>query len=113
MADPETPIAQLRVTCSDKNKTCCSKYSNTVDKSLFNPSVIGQQTDNVLCDIGDVKNIDTKCLELCQTNPDCVAYSTSTLSCNLYNQVSPNTEKIDPLTGKEITSTVIDYYTKK
>jgi hypothetical protein len=111
MADPNTPIAQLRITCSDKNKTCCSKYSNTIDKSLFNPSVIGQQTDNVLCDIEGIKNIDTKCLELCQTNPSCVAYSLTELNCKLHNKATYQPPTIKD--KKNLTNDKVKFITKK
>ena len=105
---------QLTAKCKAQNGECCKAYNNiTINSSSFNDPIKRNQKDSLICTLTPIKNITQKCLELCQTNPDCVAYSTSTLSCNLYNQVSPNTEKIDPLTGKEITSTVIDYYTKK
>lgn len=88
MSDTNTPVVQLRATCGEKNNTCCSKYNGNIDKNLFNEPVIGAQVDNVLCDTGSIKNVEQKCLELCQTNPNCAAYSLTDISCKLHNKAT-------------------------
>lgn len=105
---------QLTAKCKAQNNECCKAYNNiAISSNSFNDPIKRNQKDSIICTLAPIKNITQKCLELCQTNPDCAAYSTTNVSCNLYNKVSTNTVKIDPLTGKEITNTVIDYYTKK
>ena len=105
---------QLKNKCKAQNTECCKAYNNiTFSSSNFNEPIKNEQKDNLLCAIPPIKNITQKCLELCQTNPECAAYSTTSLSCNLYNQISPVIPKTDPFTGKPIVNTNIDFFSKK
>ena len=111
MSDTSKPVAELRAACGDKNNTCCSKYTNNIDRSLFNEPVAGTQMDNVLCNIGNIKNVDQKCLELCQTNPNCAAYSLTDISCKLHNKA---TFKPPPSIDKNsLKNTRINFISKK
>lgn len=96
MSDTNTSIDKLRTMCGDKNKECCSNYKYSSDTSLFNEKIVGQQKDNVLCDINGIKNIDQKCQELCQTNPKCAAYSLTEMNCTLHNKATFKPEPKDP-----------------
>ena len=66
------------------------------------------------------RNIDQKCLELCQTTPDCKSYSVNVGKifqsygvCKLYDTVEISNPKIDPLSGKPANNISTDYYIKK
>ena len=110
MSDTNTPTEKLRTMCGDKNKECCSNYKYNSDPSLFNASIIGQQRDNILCDINGVKNIDQKCQELCQTNPECVAYSLNEMSCSLHTKA---TFQPSEKSKNELTNYKVHFITKK
>ena len=105
--------------CNLQIKTCCTKYNKTnVDSSKFKDPIKNKQSDNLICSLtaaGNM-NITDKCMELCQTYPNCVAYSVnktalSSIGCSLFSSVSK--PALDPVTGKPIVDTLNDYYVKK
>ena len=112
MSDPNIPKSQQIEICGDKNKTCCSEYKNNIiDTNNFNKSVNGEQKDNIICSITNNNNMDTKCLELCQTDPNCVAYTLSDLSCTLHNKITyePSQNKVP----NKIVNNKFKFFTKK
>ena len=109
---------ELKNICTTQNKDCCLKYNKTnLDSSKFKEP-IKNQADNLICSLtaaGNM-NITDKCMELCQTYPNCVAYSVnktalSSIGCSLFSSVSK--PALDPVTGKPIVDTQNDYYVKK
>lgn len=103
---------QITDKCSTDNKECCSKYNDKQFKSSnFTQQKNRSQNDNIICSMSSIKNIESRCMELCQTNSECVAYSSNTMKCNLYNKLSPFTEKLDEY-GKPVANTSIKFYTK-
>ena len=104
---------QLMDKCKLQNSSCCKAYNNiSISSNNFSSPKKRVQTDNIICDIKGIKNIEQKCLELCQTNPNCAAYGTTNMTCTLYSQVSPYTDLIDPLTNKPIVKTNINFFEK-
>jgi hypothetical protein len=104
---------QITEKCSTDNAACCKKYNNIPLKSTdFNEPVHRTQSDNIICNMSSVKNIESKCLEFCQTRPECVAYSSNTMSCNLYSKISPYVPKLDS-EGRPAENSSINYYIKK
>ena len=97
--------------CNSVNSDCCKEYNNIkINSSNFTGPKHITQSDSKLCTISSGKNIDLKCLELCQTYPNCASYSTTDYSCNLYNKVT-QTEKLDSK-GDSDGNTSINYFTK-
>jgi len=88
MTTPNLSKSELLATCADKNKACCSEYKNNIIDNTNFTSVIGEQKDNIICNIINISNIDAKCSELCQTDPSCVAYTLSDLNCNLHDKIT-------------------------
>jgi hypothetical protein len=112
MKTPNLSESELLTKCEDENKNCCSEYKNNIiDTNNFNKSVNGEQKDNIICNMTNVKNIDMKCLELCQTDPKCLAYTLSDSSCTLHNKIT-----YDPLQNN-ISNKIINnnykFFTKK
>ena len=70
---------------------------------------LAQKIDKIIEEF--LKNIDTKCLELCQTNPSCVAYSLTELSCKLHNKATYQPPTIKD--KKNLTNDKIKFITKK
>jgi len=103
---------QLTEKCKLENSDCCKAYNNIpISSSSFGDNMHHDQIGNVICNVPMIKNIEQKCLELCQTNPNCSAYSTTRLNCNLYNTVSSYQPKLDQF-GKEIINTSVKFYIK-
>jgi len=118
MADTNTPAQVLMDTCGEKNKACCAGYNNksvdtnTKDNKYFNNPETKSKNDNILCSIMSVKDIESKCLELCQNEPKCMAISVSASNCNLHTDKTPNLPKKDTF-GNDIIDNKIKFYTKK
>ena len=95
---------QITDKCSSIKKECCISYNNIpIVNDNFNLPKQGDQTSNIICNIKFVPNIDNKCMELCQTTPECKAYSVSKMNCNLFNEI----------TNTNDTKTETKFYTKK
>jgi hypothetical protein len=93
--------------CKDKLKECCIDYNKiNIDNSNFNKPIKQEQQTKLICSISSTKNIDQKCMELCQTTPECKAYSVSAINCMLFND-------IDPIQQKQGITPITDYYIKK
>jgi len=100
--------------CKTDNIKCCREYNNIqINSDAFNEPIKNIQKDNLLCNVSAIKNVKQKCLELCQTTPECKAYSTTNLNCNLYSDISTINKKYDPETGKEIINPSVDFFIKK
>ena len=117
MEDPKSKLIftsqQLMDKCKAQNKECCTAYNNiSISSSKFNAPEKRDQKDNILCDLASVKNIEAKCMELCQTNPDCLGYSTNSLVCKLFNKIGASQAKIDPLSGRSVSNSINDFYIK-
>ena len=97
---------------SDREECCVSHNKIPIDSNNFNSPTNQSQLDNILCNVRSIKNIETKCLELCQTNKDCTAYSTSPYTCILFSKVTPYIPKKDS-DGKPSENTSISFYIKK
>ena len=97
--------------CKSTNSGCCKEYNNIkINSSNFTGPKHITQTDSKICRIASGQNIESKCLELCQTNSECASYSTTDYSCDLFNKVTQK-EKVDSK-GNSIGNTSINYYTK-
>lgn len=100
--------------CQEQNKGCCVPYNSiSIDSNKFQIPIKYDQKDNVLCNVPSINNINQKCMELCQTNPDCAGFSVNKLLCTLFSSISPITPSVDPLSGKTYNNTVTDFYVKK
>ena len=76
--------------CNNILKQCCGTYSNTnIMSSNFNKPISQQQDTNVLCSITGLGNLGERCMELCQTNNNCKAYSIGYGKCNLFSSINP------------------------
>jgi hypothetical protein len=110
---------QLSEKCTAQNSQCCTSYNNiTIDSANFNDPIIQEQKDNIICtmNITNNMNITQKCMELCQTNPNCKAFSIlqtslAPVGCNLFSEISP--PLIDPLGGNSSSGKKPNYYVKK
>ena len=102
---------QTPETCAQTLKECCIKYNNiNIEYDNFKKPIIQEQRSNTICNLNFIKNIDTKCMELCQTNNECKAYSTTAgINCVLYDNILPIPTKIGAKASKESTK----YYIKK
>jgi len=76
--------------CSATLKTCCSKYSSIdIMSSNFQKPINASQSSNQICNLNGMKDYEQRCMELCQTNPACRAYSLATGGgCTLYDAVN-------------------------
>lgn len=111
----------LMSSCIDANKTCCIGYNNNL--SIFSSAFTKYKNKNdpdikPLCSITTVPDIEQKCLELCTTVPNCVAYALKTGDlvsdygmCSLYDTVEYAVPSINKQTGKPI-DFINDYYTR-
>ena len=110
---------QISEKCIAQNNGCCKSYNNiNIDSSNFNEPIVQAQKDNVICYIPAIGNINMtdKCMELCQTDPKCKAFSLTqnnmvVLGCNLFSSVSK--PLIDPLGGDSLNKQQPNYYVKK
>jgi len=99
------------INCKSDNISCCKEYNNiNINSSNFTGPKHITQNDSKICTITSGQNIESKCLELCQTNSDCASYSTTDYSCNLFNKVTQK-EKVDSK-GYSTGNTSINYFTK-
>ncbi len=100
--------------CKDKLKECCTSYNKiNIDSSNFEKPVNQDQISQKLCAIGSINGLSTdsmrlKCMELCQTNTNCKAFSIDSVSCLLFSDINPLPTKA-PNKPKPQT----DYYIKK
>ena len=111
---------ELSKMCISKNKQCCLDYNNIdIDSTIFSTNPINfNPKNNKICSLQDSgkMNLEQKCIELCQTYPDCAAYNLNTSSfgsfkCSLFSSIEkPNS---DPITGKPVIDASYDYYIKK
>jgi hypothetical protein len=93
--------------CKDKLKECCIDYNKiNIDSSYFNKPIKQEQQSKMICSISSTNNIEQKCMELCQTTPECKSYSVNTFNCMLFND-------IDPIQQKQGLTPITDYYIKK
>jgi hypothetical protein len=80
--------------CDSTLKGCCAKYSSIdIFSSNFQKPINAMQSSNQLCTVNGLPNIEQRCMELCQTHPDCKAYSLAIGGCTLYNTVNDNSGK--------------------
>ena len=102
--------------CIEENKACCRPYNSTsIYHTVFKPSILNEPIIAPICKITNSPKLPQKCMELCQTNPKCKAYSIKlgkivqdSGDCKLYDTVSINDTSNDP-NKKEISG---DYYIK-
>lgn len=107
--------------CLEKNKKCCIPYNSlSISTHDFKSPIKNNPENNKICSLVNTPNAETKCLELCNTNSECKAYSLDTgalvqtyTTCNLYNDVSIDKINSNAYTGKPIKKTNADYYIKK
>lgn len=105
-------IEQLEKKCKEQVNACCMSYNDiNIDSDKFEAPIKHSQTSNLICSLPVVQNIEQKCMELCQTYPECSAYSVDDLNCNLFSSFSK--PKLDPLTGNPSIDTKYNYYIKK
>jgi len=75
--------------CNTIMKNCCKQYSsNDILSSNFQYPINATQMSNKLCSLNGILNLEERCMELCQTNSNCKAYSTTTGNCTLYDNVN-------------------------
>jgi len=80
--------------CDSTLKGCCSKYSSIdIFSSNFQKPINAMQTSNQLCTLNGLPDLEQRCMELCQTNPACKAYSLAIGGCTLYDNVNNNIGK--------------------
>ena len=103
--------------CSEQIKGCCTPYGNVKgDASKFEPPIKANQKNDLLCALPAVKGLLSKCMELCQTNPDCKAFNTDDdIICNMFSAVNKEKPMISALTGKvdPASQSKMNYYVKK
>jgi len=92
---------KIETFCKEQRKECCMPYNKiNIDSSNFKEPIKATQTNNPICLLSSVNNIQQKCMELCQTNPMCASYMVNPLSCKLFSNVNLDMPKIDSSTGK-------------
>jgi hypothetical protein len=75
--------------CSDILQNCCKQYSRSdILASNFQNPINATQNSNKLCSINGIVNLEQRCMEICQTNPNCRAYSTAIGNCTLYDKTN-------------------------
>lgn len=75
--------------CDSSLKGCCIKYSGIdILSSNFQKPINAAQSSNQICTLTGLPNLEQRCMELCQTNSDCKAYSLNLGGCTLYNSVN-------------------------
>ena len=104
---------QLIEKCKSDNSNCCKKYNDIqINSNNFDPPIKRTQNQSILCNLTSIKNLEQKCLELCQTNPECVAYASNKVTCNLYTGVTDYQPKLD-MNGQDISNKNVNYYIKR
>jgi len=77
--------------CDATLKGCCGKYSSiNIMSSNFNKPINAYQSSNQICTVNGLRDLEQRCMELCQTNPSCKAYSLVLGGCTLYDSVNNN-----------------------
>jgi hypothetical protein len=77
--------------CNTILKGCCSKYASiNIMNSNFQKPINAYQSSNQICSLNGLNNLEQRCMELCQTNPKCKAYSLVVGGCTLYDNVNNN-----------------------
>lgn len=77
--------------CKTILKGCCSKYANiNILNTNFHKPINAYQSSNQICTLNGLSNLEQRCMELCQTNPKCKAYSLVVGGCTLYDNVNNN-----------------------
>lgn len=112
---------QMKQKCASQQKNCCIPYNSiALSSDKFDSPIKNEPSIKELCSVSSIPNLDQKCLELCQTTPDCKAYSVNVGKivqtygvCKLYDTVSILDPKIDPISGKPKNNVATDYYVKK
>jgi len=110
--DECTKTSPTKNECKEKLKECCISYNKiNIDSSNFGSSIMQDQTTQKICSIGSINGLSDdsmslKCMELCQTTPECKAYSIDNINCKLFSSVNP-------LPTKPFTKILTDYYIKK
>ena len=103
--------------CTEQVKGCCSPYGSVKgDASKFEPPIKANQKNDLLCALPAVKGLLSKCMELCQTNPDCKAFNTDDdIICNMFSAVNIDKPMVSALTGKvdAASQSKMNYYVKK
>jgi hypothetical protein len=80
--------------CNATLNKCCSKYSSIdILSSNFKKPINASQSSNQICTLNGLPNLEQRCMELCQTNPTCKAYSLSIGGCTLYDNINNNAGK--------------------
>jgi hypothetical protein len=76
--------------CQDKLKQCCSNYNNIdININNFKKPINQEQSSKLICTINS-NNMEQKCMELCQTNTNCKAYSIDDYKCMLFSDIDPS-----------------------
>jgi hypothetical protein len=112
---------QIKEKCLYQQKNCCTPYNSiSISSDKFKTPIKNESKTQEICTIKSLPNIEQKCLELCQTTPECKSYSVeigkifqSYGICKLYDNVSINPNSINPYTGKPKNDVTTDYYIKK
>ena len=80
--------------CDTTLKGCCSKYSSIdILSSNFQKPINAMQSSNQICTLNGLPDLDQRCMEICQTNPACKAYSLAIGGCTLYDNINNNPGK--------------------
>lgn len=75
--------------CDSALKGCCSKYSKIdILSTNFQKPINAVQTSNQICTLNGLADFEQRCMEICQTNPACKAYSLTIGGCTLYDNVN-------------------------
>lgn len=75
--------------CQDKLKKCCMTYNNiNIESNNFKKPIKQDQKSKIICTVNS-SNMEQKCMELCQTNTNCKAYSTNDINCILFSDIDP------------------------
>ena len=112
---------QLMNKCKEENKSCCiPSNSIAISSDNFKLPIKNEPSTKSICSISSIPNLEQKCMELCQTNPDCKSFSVNNGKiiqsygvCNLYNDIYSVKQNIDPVSGKPKNDIATDYYIKK
>ena len=110
--------------CETQNESCCTEYNSvSINYNNFNKPINYKQSNNSLCSVQLIKNLPQKCLELCQTAPNCAAFSTTgDMYCNLYTAVDKGANEVSQndiqaasksYIVKPVFNNKVNYYTKK
>ena len=98
--------------CKSDNAECCKKYNKiSINSNNFGEKQNITQQDNLICNLSSIKNVEQKCMELCQTNKNCAAYSTSNFGCNLFSNVTAKVIAKNP-DNQDLPSNNSNFYIK-